>query len=59
MREIVKRNNELWSKVDGIQKTMKKFFKFQIEEEDMKEQINQARLIIIIMILFITAITIY
>jgi len=27
--------------MDSIQKVMKKFFKFQIEEDDMKDQITQ------------------
>ncbi len=43
LREMGRRNGDLWSKVDGIQKIMKKFFKFQIEEEDMKDQITQVK----------------
>lgn len=32
-------HTELWSKTDAMQKTLKKFFKFQIEEEEMKQQL--------------------
>lgn len=41
LHEMGRRSGDLWSKVDAIQKIMKKFFKFQIEEEDMKNQITQ------------------
>ena len=41
LHEMGRRSGDLWSKVDAFQKIMKKFFKFQIEEEDMKDQITQ------------------
>jgi len=39
VREAVSRQAELWGRLDSLQKVMKKFFKFQIEEDDMKQQI--------------------
>lgn len=38
---LVSENRRLLEQTEGIQKTMKKFFKFQIEEEDMKKSCEQ------------------
>jgi hypothetical protein len=35
---IIVQNNRMWELVDNVQKVMKKFFKFEIEEDHMKQQ---------------------
>ena len=38
---LVDQNADLFAKLANAQKIMKKFFKFQIEEDDMKSQIGE------------------
>jgi len=35
---IILQNNRMWELIDNVQKVMKKFFKFEIEEDHMKQQ---------------------
>ncbi len=40
---LLHQNDTLYQYTDSIQKTMKKFFKYQIEEDEMKEEMTKVR----------------
>lgn len=41
VHQLLQQNDALYLHTDTIQKVMKKFFKYQIEEEEMKEEMNK------------------
>lgn len=43
VQALLRENNKLAEQLEQVQKTMKKFFKFQIEEEDLKKNLEAVR----------------
>lgn len=41
VHSLVNQNEVLWEQCDAIQKIMKKFYKFQLEEDEMKDQCSK------------------